>query len=72
MRGMTYRGVVRNGVVELEPDVRLPDGTAVEVRTSAESLSKLPAFGMWADRQDTSDAAAASLRLREQLMKRDQ
>jgi hypothetical protein len=72
---MTYRGVVRNGVVELEPDVRLPDGTPVEVTTStpsAESLSKLPAFGMWADRQDTSDAAAASLRLREQLMKRGQ
>ncbi len=28
----TYRGVVKNGVIFLSEDVRLPDGTVVEVR----------------------------------------
>jgi len=28
---MTYRGTVRNGVVHLEPDVALPEGTEVRV-----------------------------------------
>jgi hypothetical protein len=34
-----YRGVVRNNVVVLDPDVRLADGLTVEVRVPARSPS---------------------------------
>lgn len=30
---MTYRGTVRNGIVELEPGATLPEGTQVQVTT---------------------------------------
>lgn len=36
---MTYRGTIKNGVVQLEPGANLPDGTPVEVRP----LQELPA-----------------------------
>jgi hypothetical protein len=33
-RGVSYKGTVKNGVVVLPPEVKLPDGTAVEVITA--------------------------------------
>ena len=41
---MTYRGTVRNGVVELDPGFGLPDGTVVQVEP-LESVSD-PAYGL--------------------------
>jgi hypothetical protein len=32
---MTYRGTVKNGVVVLEPDAALPDGTEVKVEPAS-------------------------------------
>lgn len=33
---MTYRGTVQNGVVRLEPDAKLPEGTEVRVEPITE------------------------------------
>lgn len=33
---MTYRGVVKDGKIELEPPADLPEGTTVNVEVSAE------------------------------------
>lgn len=42
----TYHGVVKNGIIVLSDDVRLPDGTVVEVRVITPSergrISKVP------------------------------
>ena len=35
---MSYKGTVKNGVVVLPPEARLPDGTEVEVIPGAELL----------------------------------
>ena len=40
---MSFRGTVRNGVVVLPPEVRLPEGAAVEV-TPLETQPDDPAF----------------------------
>ena len=70
---MTYRGIVTNGVVVLEGQERLPDGTQVEilpVRPCIESLGELPAFGLWRDRTDMTEGGEASLSLRASLERR--
>ena len=37
---MSYKGTVKNGVVVLPPDVKLPEGTEVEVIPGMELLSE--------------------------------
>ncbi len=67
---MTYRGVVKKGVVVLEPDSALPDGTVVDVApidSTQEPLHDHPAFGIWRNREDMSDPVEASRRLRETI-----
>lgn len=70
---MTYRGIVKNGVIVLDDDTPLPDGTMVEVAplgNKTKSLAEHPAFGIWRERKDMSDPVEASRRLREQLERR--
>jgi len=68
---MTYLGVVKNGVVELEGSEKLPDGQRVEVTpVTTSDGNTLPAFGLWRDRADISDSAEESLRLRNQIERR--
>jgi hypothetical protein len=38
---MTYTGTVKNGVVELPPDVKIPDGTRVRI----EPVDEPPTWG---------------------------
>jgi hypothetical protein len=73
---MTYRGVVRNGVVVLEGE-KLVDGTIVDVtpldqeRASGTAPADHPAIGIWKDRKDLpADAVDASNVLRQKLMHR--
>jgi hypothetical protein len=40
---VTYRGTVKNGVVVLPPEAKLPDGAEVEV-SPVETVSSDPAF----------------------------
>ncbi len=42
---MTYRGTVRNGVVELEPGADLPDGMVVRVEPAVASEAEQGADG---------------------------
>ncbi len=37
---VSYKGTVKNGVVVLPPEVKLPEGTEVEVITGSELLSE--------------------------------
>lgn len=70
---MTYRGIVKNGVIVLDDDAPLPDGTVVEVApldSNARSLAEHPAFGIWRLREDMGDPVEASRRLREELERR--
>jgi hypothetical protein len=70
---MTYRGIVRGGVVVLEGELRPADGTPVEVtplESKPDSLSSLPAFGIWRDRNDMADSEEATRRLRERSERR--
>ena len=39
---MSYRGTVKNGVVVLPPEVKLPEGTAVEVIPESVSAAEDP------------------------------
>jgi hypothetical protein len=76
---MTYRGIVRNGVVVLEGE-KPADGTVVEVAPVVKvttppqqvgSLADHPAFGIWRDRTDLpEDPAEASRVLRERMTRR--
>ncbi len=71
---MTYRGIVKNGVVVVEPGAKIPEGTPVQVvplDQDAHKGGELPAFGLWRDRTDLPDSGAASLKLRAQAEKRD-
>lgn len=71
---MTYRGVVKNGVIVLDDSERLPDGTVVEVSPASNGDRPRfgnPAFGMWADRTDMTDSAEASRALRRSIERRE-
>ena len=59
---MTIPARYENGVFKPLKDVKLTEGTRVEVHVPAESAAKrpksvrdLPIFGMWADRDDIPD-----------------
>jgi hypothetical protein len=54
-----YRGVVRNNVVVLDPDVQLADGLTVEVRVPARSPSVEQILRERGLLQDTKERAAA-------------
>ena len=65
---MSFRGVMKNGVVVLEEPANLPEGQQVEMTpvTSSDD-AQLPAFGLWRDRQDITASAAESLRIRREM-----
>jgi hypothetical protein len=56
---MIYRGRVENGVIVMEGDPALPDGTTVRIELEhssessapAMSIANRPAFGIWKDRR---------------------
>lgn len=71
---MTIQGYVKAGQVHTDRPLDLPDGTAVEIIApddAIESLSDLPAFGMWRDRTDLGDSGEASLTLRARAERRN-
>lgn len=62
---MSYRGIVKNGVIVLDSGAKLPDGTPVQVQPlndEERSLLRHPARGIWRGRADMTDAAEASRR----------
>jgi len=69
---MTYRGIVRGGVVVPEDGVILPEGAEVEISAAdlTSTSDSVPGFGLWRDRPDMTDSAEASLRLRREAEKR--
>lgn len=69
---MTYRGIVRGGVVVPEEGVMLPEGAEVEILSAepAPPTDSVPGFGLWRDRADMTDSGEASLRLRREAEKR--
>jgi predicted DNA-binding antitoxin AbrB/MazE fold protein len=70
---MTIPAKYQDGVFKPLEDVRLAEGTRVEVHVHEvaerprfpESLRELAAFGMWADRDDIPDGVTYVNRLRE-------
>ena len=68
---MTIPAKYENGVFKPLEDVKLTEGTEVEVHVPEESIPKRlksvrdsPIFGMWADREDIPDGVAYVNRLR--------
>jgi hypothetical protein len=71
---MSYRGVVKGGVIVLEPNVHLAEGQTVEVTEITEAAdvsNELPGAGLWRDRTDLKDSADESLRIRRSMEHRD-
>ncbi len=64
---MSFRGTIKNGVVVLEGPANLPEGQQVDVTPVLTSDAQLPGFGLWRDRQEITDAAAESLRVRREV-----
>jgi predicted DNA-binding antitoxin AbrB/MazE fold protein len=69
---MTIRAKYENGVFKPLEDVKLTEGTRVEVYIPKErpchppkSVREFAAFGMWADREDIPDGVTYVNRLRE-------
>jgi predicted DNA-binding antitoxin AbrB/MazE fold protein len=69
---MTIPAKYENGVFKPLEDVKLTEGTRVEVHIPGEQLRRRPksvrefaAFGMWADRDDIPDGVTYVNRLRE-------
>jgi predicted DNA-binding antitoxin AbrB/MazE fold protein len=69
---MTIAAKYENGVFKPLEEVKLTEGTRVEVvvpgeepRRRAESVREFAAFGMWADREDIPDGVMYVNRLRE-------
>jgi hypothetical protein len=68
---LTIPATYENGVFKPLQDVKLADGTRVEVHVPAEgaperplSVRDLPIFGMWADRDDIPDGVTYEDRIR--------
>lgn len=68
---MTISAKYENGVFKPLEDVKLTEGTKVEVHIPEESVPKRrksvrdsPIFGMWADREDIPDGVTYVNRLR--------
>ena len=75
---MTYRGIVKNGVIVIEAGGELPDGQVVDVTTVSTTAPRgdsktenLPAFGLWKDRGEWSDSAEAARQLRQMTESRE-
>jgi hypothetical protein len=76
---MTYRGVVKDGVVVVTDGGELPEGQLVEV-TPVPLLARVPdatpetddfpGFGLWKDRTDMGDTSEFSLKLRRSMEER--
>jgi len=69
---MTIAAKYENGVFKPLEDVKLAEGTRVEVHLPAEAARKRPksvrqfaAFGMWADRDDIPDGVTYEDRIRQ-------
>jgi hypothetical protein len=69
---MTIRAKYENGVFKPLSDVKLSEGTMVQVHVPAETAPKrpksirdLPFFGMWADRDDIPDGVTYEDRIRQ-------
>ena len=69
---MTIPAKYEHGVFRPLEDVKLTEGTRVEVYVPAEAVSKrpksvrdLPIFGMWADRDDIPDGVTYEDRIRQ-------
>jgi hypothetical protein len=72
------RGKVEKGFLVLDSPLALPDGTEVRVRVEPvplenapppqepEEFTRLPFFGMWADREEMADSAEWVQRMRDQ------
>ena len=75
-----YQGSVRDGLIYLDDDSQLPDGTRVIivvveeqeaiVGLTARELAESELVGMWADRDDIEDSSAFARQLREQAQRR--
>jgi len=75
-----YQGVVRDGQIQLQGDLQLPEGSEVIVVLvgSAETVPMTAAdfaasevAGLWADRADITDSSAYARQLREMAQKRN-
>jgi len=68
---MTIAARYENGVFKPLEDVKLTEGTRVEVHVPAErprqpkSVREFAAFGMWADREDIPDGVTYEDRIRQ-------
>jgi len=69
---MTIAAKYEDGVFKPLEDVKLPNGTRVEVhipgeepRSRPKSVREFAAFGMWADRDDIRDGVAYEDRMRQ-------
>lgn len=69
---MTIAARYENGVFRPLEDVKLTEGTMVEVHVPTEeaprrpkSVRELPIFGMWADREDIPDGVTYEDRIRQ-------
>lgn len=74
-----YKGVARDGKIELEPGANLPDGAEVIVlfegvadrkHSTAQDLLNSDIVGMWADRVEIVDSASFAREIRERAWKR--
>lgn len=62
---MAYRGIVKNGKIELEPPAELPEGTVVRVEAEAEDwLERVKKLG---DR--VAKAASPGVSIAQELLK---
>jgi hypothetical protein len=72
---MTYRGVIKDGVVVLADGGTLPEGQVVDVTPIPLAAAELdnddfPGFGLWKDRTDLGDTGEYSLKLRRAMEER--
>ncbi|MBX7133186.1 MAG: hypothetical protein K1X67_10965 [Fimbriimonadaceae bacterium] len=74
-----YKGVARDGKIELEPGAKLPEGAEVIVlfegvpdrkHSTAQDLLNSEIVGMWADRVDIADSASFAREIRERAWRR--
>ena len=78
------QGEINNGSIVLSKPLSLPEGTKVRIQIEpidtddnqstttddSEDFTKLPCFGMWADREDMRDSVAWVRKQREKWLER--
>jgi predicted DNA-binding antitoxin AbrB/MazE fold protein len=78
------QGEINNGNIVLSKPLSLPEGTKVRIQIEpidtddnqsttaddSEDFTKLPCFGMWADREDMRDSVAWVRKQREKWLER--